>query len=115
MITIKLECGKMSEEPSISLDDFMDLDEAAPSTQKKLGDDAYLAELSTKQARNPAYVANKLGVTPATVVRRLSKDPLSEKIITRYKEKEPLYVRKPDKDKEKAKTAKKSKKAKIEL
>ena len=103
----------MSEEPSISLDDFMDLDEAAPSTQKKLGDEAYLAELSTKQARNPAYVANKLGVTPATVVRRLSKDPLSEKVITRYKEKEPLYVRKPDKDK--AKTAKKSKKAKIEL
>lgn len=99
----------MSEEPSISLNDFMELDEAAPPSQRKLDDAAYLAELSTKEARNPAYVAEKLGVTPATVQRRLGKDSVKDKILTRYKEAEPLYVKKPKK-------AKKSKKSKgVEL
>jgi len=99
----------MSEEPSISLDDFMELDEAAPPSQRKLDDAAYLAELSTEEARNPAYVAEKLGVTPATVQRRLGKDSVKDLIFTRYKEAEPLYVRRPEKAAKKARKSKKSK------
>lgn len=94
----------MSEEPSISLDDFMELDEAAPSAQKKYLDEDYLKQLSTEEARNSAFVADKLGVTPATVARRLAKESVADKIFTRYQEAEPLFVLKP---KSKAKAAKK--------
>jgi predicted ArsR family transcriptional regulator len=93
------------ETPSISIDDFMSLEEAVAKDSKSYTDDEYLAELSSKEARNAAFVAQNLNVTPATVVRRLMK--LEDQILVKYADTEPFFVRKPTKSKKTKKKASK--------
>lgn len=73
----------------------MELDEKVSAPQKTHADEDYLNQLSSKQARNAAFVAIKLGVTPATVARRLAKDAVKDKVLTRFKANEPFFVLKP--------------------
>lgn len=93
------------ELPTISIDDFMTLDDAKEGSYKQFSNEDYLEHLSLKEARNPAYVAEQLGVIPSTVERRFKK--LVDQVLVRYEGSEPFYVLKPAP--KKGKKAKKSK------
>ena len=82
------------EEASISIDDFMALDDAKTVERTVYSDEDYLAQLSSKVARNAAFISEELGVTPYTVARRLLK--LSENILIRFDGNEAYYVLKPE-------------------
>ena len=89
----------MSEKeiPTISIEDFMSLEEAKPGESKTFTDEEYLAEVTTEEARNAAFIAQELGVTPSTVERRMKK--LTDKILTKYLGNDPFFVLKPTKKK----------------
>lgn len=80
------------ETKTIALKDFMDLPDAEEAVYKQLPDSAYLAALSTKEARNAASIAAELEVTAYTVQRRLKK--LEGQFLVRYDGTEAFYAAK---------------------